>query len=282
MVTASAAPVAAPARRPSLPRPGEALALAVLALLLVAALAPGLLTTHDPYGIQPAEAFQGPSGAHWFGTDENGRDLFSRVIQGTRSSFLIGVFATALGLGVAVVLGTAAGLGNRAVDFVVSRILEVGFAIPGIMLALLLAAVLGGGVVASGLAVGLATAPGYARVIRSQVRAVRGAGYVEAATVLGRGRWTLLRRHIMPNTLAPLYVLGTLGIGQAVVWATSLSFLGIGVVPPNPEWGALLSAGRPYIQNAWWLTVFPGVFIVLGAACVTVLGRSLQRRTRER
>ncbi|WP_460305636.1 ABC transporter permease [Actinocorallia aurea] len=262
-------------------RPGEAVG-AALVLLLIAAMAfPSVLAPYDPYEINPSEAFQGPSPGHWFGTDESGRDAFSRVVHGTQSSILIGLLAMAIGLGLAVVLGTLAGLGSRALDFAVGRVLEVLFAVPVLLLALLFVAVLGSGVVPSGIAVGLATAPGYARLIRTQVISARTSGYAEAATVLGRGRWTSLRRHILPNMASRLFVLATLGVGQAVVWACSLSFLGLGVAPPNTEWGAMLAAGRDYIANAWWLTVFPGVFIVLTAATLTLLGRSLQNRSRE-
>jgi peptide/nickel transport system permease protein len=255
---------------------------ALLAVLLVAAAFPGLIARKAPDAIDPAAAFSKPSGAHWFGTDESGRDLFSRTVHGAQSSFAIGLLAMVIGLGLAVVLGTVAGLGNRWADFLVGRVLEILFAVPALLLALLLVGILGGGAVPAGIAVGVATAPGYARIVRTQVISARTSGYVEAATVLGRGRWTVLRRHILPNVVARLFVLGTLGVGQAIVWACSLSFLGLGVVPPNAEWGALLSAGRPYIANAWWLTVFPGAAIVLAAGTVTLVGRNLQRRTRER
>ncbi|MFC8450132.1 ABC transporter permease [Kitasatospora sp. NPDC057223] len=264
-------------RRPT----GPVLAAALLALLLLAAAVPGLLAPHSPTAIDPADAFHSPSADHWFGTDESGRDIFTRTVHGARSSFLIGVLATALGLGLALLLGTAAALGGRITDFAIGRLLEVAFAVPVMMLALLLVTAFGGGPTASALAVGLATAPGYARIIRGRVRTVRAAGYVEAATVLGHRRRTVLARHILPNTLSPLLALATLGIGQAVVWACSLSFLGLGAAPPAPEWGAMLAAGRPYLANAWWLTFFPGALIVLSAATVTVLGRTLQRRTRE-
>jgi peptide/nickel transport system permease protein len=126
----------------------------------------------------------------------------------------------------------------------------------------------------------LSTAPGYARIVRGQLVSVRRAPFVEAATVLGRTRWQLLTRHILPNTLAPLFVLGTLGIGQAIVWAAALSYLGLGAQPPAAEWGAMLSAGRTYITTGWWLSFFPGLFIVLTAVAATAVGRSIDRRMR--
>lgn len=261
---------------------GIVIPLIIIALLILAAIVPQLLATQGPLDIKPAEAFQGPNVKHWLGTDESGRDVFARIIHGTRSSLLIGILATVIGVGVALILGSIAGLGSKAVDFGVSRFLEVLFAFPGLLLALVVITILGPGVVTTTVAVGLSTAPGYARLIRSQVLSVRNSGYVESAVVLGRSRWFIIRNHILPNVAAPLLVLATLGVGQAIVWASSLSFLGLGATPPDPEWGSMLSAGRNYIANAWWLTVFPGLFIVISAAATTVLGHSLQRRLQNR
>lgn len=260
---------------------GELVSLGVLVFLALAALVPGLFTPIDPLAINPTEAFRPPGPAHWFGTDESGRDVFARTIHGARPSLLIGVAATVIGIALALVLGVLGGLGSKPVDYTVTRVGEVLFALPGLLLALLFIAIVGPGIVTSTIAVGISAAPGYARIIRSQIRAVRGAPYVEAAIVLGRSRLTILRRHILPNAVAPVFVLATLGVGQAIVWASSLSYLGLGAVPPAAEWGAMLSAGRTYISNAWWLTVFPGLFIVLAAGAATSLGRSLQARTRQ-
>lgn len=269
------------ARPGARPTASELISLAALALLALTAIVPGLFTPVDPLAISPTEAFQGPSPAHWFGTDESGRDVFARTIHGARPSLLIGVAATLIGMGLALIMGVLGGLGAKPVDYTVTRVGEVLFALPGLLLALVFIAIVGPGIVTSTVAVGISAAPGYARIIRSQIRAVRGAPYVEAATVLGRSPVTILRRHILPNAVAPVFVLATLGVGQAIVWASSLSYLGLGAVPPAAEWGAMLSAGRNYISNAWWLTVFPGLFIVLAAGAATSLGRSLQARTRQ-
>jgi peptide/nickel transport system permease protein len=274
-------PARTKARPGSRPTVGEILSLAVLAFLALSAIVPELFTSVDPLAISPREAFQSPNAAHWFGTDESGRDVFSRTIHAARPSLLIGVAATVIGIGLALILGILGGLGPKPVDYTVTRIGEVLFALPGLLLALVFIAIVGPGIVTSTVAVGISAAPGYARIIRSQIRAVRGAPYVEAATVLGRSRLTILRRHILPNAVAPVFVLATLGVGQAIVWASSLSYLGLGAVPPAAEWGAMLSAGRNYIGNAWWLTVFPGLFIVLAAGAATSLGRSMQARTRQ-
>ncbi|TFD65887.1 ABC transporter permease [Cryobacterium sp. Hh38] len=249
-------------------------------LLLIAAVAPQFLAPGDPLVIDPLAAFSPPTFAHGFGTDESGRDIYTRVVHGTQYSLVIGIAATAIGLGLGAMLGTLAGMLGPIVDFTVNRVLEVLFAFPGLLLALLFILVFGPGVATATIAVGLSTAPGYARIIRAQLIAVRGAAFVEAATVLGRTRWQILVRHILPNTLAPLFVLATLGVGQAIVWAATLSYLGLGAEPPTAEWGAMLSAGRTYITSAWWMSFFPGLFIVLTAVTATVLGRSIDRRMR--
>nr|WP_232057517.1 ABC transporter permease [Agromyces terreus] len=254
------------------------LALAFVAYLIVATAWPAVLQPYDPDAIAPRDAFDPPSPAHWFGTDESGRDVYSRVVEGTAASLLIGVSATAIGLALGLLLGALAGLGGRVLDFAVGRVNEVLFAFPGILLALLIIVLWGPGPVTATIAVGLSTAPGYARIIRGELVRVRGSSYVEAARVLGHGRGRVLLRHILPNALAPITVLATLGIGQAVVWASALSYLGLGAQPPAAEWGAMLAAGRTYITTAWWLTVFPGLMIVLTTITTTVLGRVLAAR----
>lgn len=253
---------------------------AVVLFLVLAALLPGVLAPADPLAIDPSSAFRGPSLGHPLGTDESGRDVYTRLVHGAAPSLAIGILATAIGVGLGAVLGTLGGLGPRWVDASTTRLVEVLFAFPGLLLALLFIVIAGPGPLTSTVAVGLATAPGYARLVRSRTLAVRRAGYVEAAVVLGRGPWTRLVRHVLPNVGGTLFVLVTLGVGQAIVWASSLSFLGLGVPPPAAEWGAMLNAGRTYIATAWWLTFFPGLAIVLSAASTTLLGRAVQRRTR--
>ncbi|MBF4579820.1 ABC transporter permease [Frigoribacterium sp. VKM Ac-2530] len=261
----------------------EVVAAVALALVVVAAVAPGLLAPADPLAVSPTDAFTAPSLAHPLGTDESGRGIWTRIVHGAGASLAIGAAATVIGTGLGVVLGVAAGFGGgrlpgRVADVAVSRLLEVMFALPGLLLALVVIAFTGPGALPATVAVGLATAPGYARIVRSQVVRVRRSAMVEAAVVLGRRPATVLRRHVLPNALAPVVVLATLGLGQAVVWASSLSYLGLGAPPPAPEWGAMLSAGRLYVTSAWWMTVFPGLAVVLTAASATVLGRGLARR----
>lgn len=253
-------------------------ALVVLALLLVAAVAPNLLARYDPLAVDLDATLQPPSWAHPFGTDLSGRDLLSRVIAGTRQSLIIGLGAVALASVLAVLLGIAAGLSGRVAQALANRWIEVMFAFPIVLLGLLLTSVFGPGQVTLILAIGIGIAPGYARIVRGQVLAVRTAPYIEAATALGHPRRRILLQHIAPNALRPMIVTVTLGVGQAIIWASGLAYLGLGVPPPAPEWGALLDAGRTYITVAWWLEIFPGLVIVAVALAFTTVGRHLGAR----
>lgn len=259
-------------------RPAVALSVLFLVFIAVAAIVPSLLTTHNPLETNVQEALESPSISHPFGTDENGRDVYARVIYGARQSMLIGIGATALGLGVALVLGLISGLGGRFTDGAVNRLLEVLFSFPVLLLALIFVAIFGPSVSTLIVAVGLGSAPGYARLIRGQILTVKGSAYVEASYLLGNSPSRTISRTILPNAMRPLVVLATLGVGQSIVWAAALSFLGLGVAPPNPDWGAMLYAGRDFIQTAWWLTFFPGLIIVAVTLSTTGLGRYLQRR----
>jgi peptide/nickel transport system permease protein len=251
------------------------LSLICLVVILLAVVRPGLIAPGDPLAIAPAEAFSAPSPGHPLGTDESGRDVLTRIVHGTAASAGIGLAATALGIGLGLVIGFASGLGPRWLDAALGRVIEVLFALPTLVMALLLVAVLGAGTQSSVLAIGLATAPGYARLLRARVRGVARSDFVGYARLEGTGAVTAFFRHIAPNTLWPLVQAATLGIGQAIVWVSALSFLGLGAEPPSPEWGAMLNAGRVYISTAWWMTVFPGLAIVVTATVLTVLGRRL-------
>ncbi|HEY1700640.1 MAG TPA: ABC transporter permease [Trebonia sp.] len=258
--------------------PGIWLAGIVVVLLLLAGIAPGLFETQNPYAVSLSQAYQGPSPHHLLGTDNLGRDEFSRMVAGTRLSLLIGFGATAIGVVAATVLGILAGLGGKFADLVVSRFLEVLFGYPVLFLALLVVSVSGANLTTEILAVGIGTTAGYARMLRGQILSVRNAGYIEAARAVGHPYRKIIWQHILPNAVRPLVALFTLGVGSAVIWASGLSFLGLGVPPPSPEWGALLDAGKEYITTAWWLEIAPGAAVVLLALSVTVLGRHLQDR----
>ena len=276
MTTVRTAPFASSARRLSR-RPWGLYGAGLLVLVLaVAAIAPRLLATHDPFALDYAHALRGPSWANWFGTDESGRDLYSRVVFGAGESLLIGLGAAGVAIVLSLILGSLAALAVKPAAIVVDRFVEVMFAFPALLLALLLIAIAGPSAMTEIFAVGLGTAPGYARMIRGQILTAKASGYVEAATALGHSRARIIASHILPNALRPLVAVFALSVGQSIVWASSLSFLGLGVAPPSSEWGALLDAGRGYIIQAGWLEVIPGLVIVAVALATTTIGRHLQ------
>lgn len=272
----SGAPGARPTARRRRVDPAIWIPVATAAAFLAAALWPSLLASHDPLATDLDSVLQPPSPSHWLGTDNVGRDLYSRIVWGTRPSLLIGLGVMALGLTLAVVLGFVSGLGSRWISEPVNRLLEILLAFPTLLLALLFVALLGPSVSSLIISVGISTAPGYARLIRAQTISVKTSGYVEAARALGHSPGTILRQHIAPNAFRPLVALVALGIGTSVVWASGLSFLGLGVAPPSSEWGLLLNEGKTQITVAWWLEIFPGVAIVLVALSFTLIGRYLQ------
>ncbi|MFJ3384022.1 MULTISPECIES: ABC transporter permease [unclassified Curtobacterium] len=252
----------------------------VVALFFVfAALVPQLLATRSPLEIDLYDTLSAPSVAHWLGTDDAGRDLYSRIVWGTRTSLLIGVGAMAVSLVIGLALGFASALTPRWIAGPVDRFLEILLAFPVLLLSLLFVALLGPSAPSLVIAVGIGSSPGYARLIRAQALGVRDSGYVEAARALGHTRRTVFVQHVFPNAFRPLVALVALGIGQSVVWASGLSFLGLGVAPPSSEWGVLLNAGKSLITTAWWLEVMPGIAIVLVALSFTQLGRYFQDRS---
>lgn len=260
-------------------RPARALLLPALALAALAALAvaPELFATHPPDAVDTTALLLPPGPGHWFGTDQLGRDVFSRVVHGAGYSLPIGLGATALALGLGTLAGLAAALGPRGLDRIVVRLLDILLAFPELLLALLVIAVMGPGPLNTMVAVGIAGAAGYARLIRSQVLQVRLSGYVEAAVSLGERPAGIIVRHIVPNVVRPVLVLATVGVGTSLLAASSLSFLGLGVPPPIPEWGAMLADGRNFLAAAPWMSVFPALLVVAAVVSVTVAGRRLQR-----
>jgi peptide/nickel transport system permease protein len=252
------------------------LAGAFLALLLLCVIAPSLLARTSPNLTNPLIALQGPSSSHWFGTDELGRDMYARVAYGSRLSIVIGLGASLIGVTGGIVLGLLAALGGRVADGVLMRLVDVLLAFPGLLLALLVIALAGPGTVNATLAVGIGVVPGYARIIRAQALVAKRSEYVEAAMALGLPRRTLIARHILPNTMGPLLVLATIGIGTTIIAGASLSFLGLGPQPPTAEWGAMLAEGRDFLSNAWWMAVFPGIALTATVVAVTVIGRYFQ------
>ncbi|GAA0464493.1 peptide ABC transporter permease [Actinoplanes capillaceus] len=259
------------------PRPGLTAATAVLALALTAVAWPSLFAG-DPLAADPLHVLEAPSAAHWFGTDQLGRDVFDRVVHGARHSLSIGVAATVIAVGAGILLGLLAGLTHRAADEVLSRGFDALAAFPLVLLALLFIAIAGTGTVSLIVAIGIATLPHYARVVRAQTLVVRQAPYVTHAVAFGASRTRLVLRHVLPNVLGPIPVLAMIGLGEAILIAAGLSFLGLGPQPPSPEWGAMLSEGRGYLHIAWWASVLPGCAVTATVISLTVIGRHLQNR----
>ncbi|UTX53789.1 ABC transporter permease [Leucobacter aridicollis] len=266
------------AARPGRPPLGVIVALAVFALLVLAALAPGLVAQHDPYGSNPANSFAGPSAQNWLGTDQLGRDLFSRLVYGARYSILLGVGATVIGLAGGILLGVIAGYARGSLDRAITRLLDVLLAFPDVLVALVTITVLGPGEWSLIWAVGLGRIPGSARLVRGEVLRVRETGFVRSGIGLGLTPTTLVLRHVLPNSLGPVLVHAVLGVGVSIIFGASLSFLGLGAVPPTPEWGLMLSEARQYLSIAPWVAIWPGLAITITVVSITVVGRFAQQR----
>jgi peptide/nickel transport system permease protein len=251
--------------------------LVLLALVLVA-LWPSLVASYSPLETDASSTLQPPSAEHVFGTDQSGRDVFSRVVHGAQYSLAIGLGATGVALGLGLLLGVFAALGSRIVDGILSRFIDVLMAFPEFLLALVVIAVMGPGEGSIPLAVALAATPAYARVARAETLVVAQAGYVRASASLGVSRTRTILFHIIPNISGPLLVMATIGVGTAIVTAAGLSFLGLGAQPPTPEWGIILSEGRNFLATAWWIAVFPGLAISTTVVSISVVGRHLRTR----
>lgn len=256
--------------------PGLIIPLAFVLLLLAAAAMPQWFTALAPDAVDTDAILLPPGLSHWFGTDQLGRDVFTRVIYGTSQSLGIGIGATLIGCAGGVVLGTAAGLAPPVLQRLLVRLIDILLAFPEILLALLIIAVLGRGPTNTLLAVGLSSIAGYARLVRSQVLRVWQSGYVEHAVSLGESTPAIIARHVVPNAVRPLVVLATIGVGNAVLSASALSFIGLGVVPPAAEWGALLADGRNFLDTAPWISFLPATVVAISVIAITILGRRLQ------
>jgi peptide/nickel transport system permease protein len=217
-----------------------------------------------------AQRLQPPSAAHWFGTDEMGDDILSRVLLGTRTSLWVGLVITGVASLIGVPLGIAAGYLGGGVRAVIMRVTDVFLAVPALVLALAIVAALGPGVLHAVVALSLVWWPGYVRLIEAKALTLRGEPYVEAARTMGAGHGWILLRHILPNCVSPLIVKASMDMGLAILAVASLGFIGLGAKPPAPEWGAMVSVARSYMPDWWWYSFFPGLFIFL-----TVLGFSL-------
>ena len=251
----------------------------LVALFLVIALIGPLITTH-PEDIKGAvhidQKLKPPSTANPFGTDEVGRDIYSQVIMGTRLSLQIGLIIVLVAMGIGIPLGMAAGYSGGWVNEVIMRMTDIFLSVPGLLLALAIVGALGPGIKNAMIALSLVWWPGYVRLIQGKTLALREESFVEAARSLGASRLRLLFSHILPNCTSPIIVKASMDMGMAILFAASLGFIGVGAQPPEPEWGAMISAGRNYLPDHWWLATFPGLAILITVLGFNLLGDGLR------
>jgi peptide/nickel transport system permease protein len=245
-------------------------------LLVLAAVFANFLTDFDPIKRDVRNRLLSPSAEHWLGSDALGRDVYTRILYGARLSLWIGIASVILSIASGVPLGLISGYTGGIIDSVIMRIMDLILAFPGIIFAIWLVSMLGPGVNQVILAIGFWNLPTYSRVIRGNVLSIKSVDYVMASRALGGNYLTILSKHILPNVIAPIIIISSLSISGAILASSSLSFLGLGAQPPTPEWGALLSDGRPYIRTAWWLTVFPGMMLTIIVLASNLFGDGLR------
>lgn len=255
---------------------GMILGFYLLGLLVLIALLQDLIARESPTRIDVTVALEEPSWVHLMGTDQYGRDVYSRVIHGARISLTVGLISVGIAAIIGTIVGLVAGYYGAAVDALCMRLVDVLLAFPGILLALAIVSALGPNLRNLMLAVGIAGIPLYARIVRGSVLVAKEHLYVEAARAVGAPSRTILVRHILPNVIAPIVVTATLGMGGAILAAAALSFIGLGSQPPTPEWGRMLSEGRDYLRDAWWISAFPGLMIMLTVLGMNLLGDGLR------
>lgn len=255
---------------------GALIGLLILAALAAMAVGAPWLSARDPIRTAPREALQAPGARFVLGSDQFGRDVASRVLHGARVSLLVGVISVSIAVGLGAPIGLVSGYYGGRLDALIMRVMDVMLAFPGILLALAIVSVLSPGLGNVMIAVGLSAVPGYARLVRATVLSAREHLYVEAARALGGRDGGILVRDILPNVVAPLIVTATLGLGGAILSAAALSFLGLGSQPPQPEWGRMLSEGRDYLREAWWISTFPGLGILLTVLAMNLVGDGLR------
>lgn len=249
-------------------------AIIVLCLITVALLAPQI-APYDPID-QGAARFVSPGAIHWMGTDSLGRDIASRVIHGTRVSLYVGLISVSIALILGTSIGVSAGYIGGQVDNVLMRLVDMMLAFPGLVLAMLVVGLLGPNLTNTMIAVGLISTPTYARVARGSLLSIFSEPYIEAARAIGGTDMYIIRRHVLPNMMVPLIILATISLSIAILAESSLSFLGLGIQPPAPSWGGMLSKGRPYMEIAPWVAIFPGLAIMLAVLGFNFLGDGLR------
>ncbi|MDD7261083.1 MAG: ABC transporter permease [Fusobacterium mortiferum] len=254
------------------------LGLIILIILVLLAVFADVIANYDNVVIKQnlAHRLQGPSAAHWLGTDEFGRDIFVRLVHGTRVSLQVGIVAVGISIVIGGILGAVAGYYGGKLDNTIMRIMDIFLAVPSILLAIAIVSALGPSIINLMLAISISSVPSYARIVRASVLSIRDQEFIEAAKAIGASNTRIIFRHIIPNSLAPVIVQATLGVASAILSTAGLSFIGLGIQPPAPEWGSMLSGGRQYLRYAWWVTTFPGVAIMITILSLNLLGDGLR------
>ena len=253
------------------------LGLIIIAILILVSLCAPLIADYETVtAMNPQEKYLAPCAGHIFGTDDMGRDYFARIIWGGRASLTIGFLCVLVSLSIGMVLGSVAAYAGGTVDTLIMRIMDTLSCIPSLLLALVTAAALGPGFGNMVIALTLATVPNFTRVIRSVILPLTGQDFIEAARACGTTRTGIIRTQILPNALGPIIVQATMAIAQLIIAAAGLSFLGMGIQPPKPEWGSMLNTARQYIMTSPHMIIFPGLFIVLSALSLNLLGDGLR------
>ena len=248
----------------------------ILGLLILGAVFANVLTPYSFDKQDLANRFQFPGVKHFLGTDEFGRDMLTRILFGARISLFVGILSVAIGCLLGGSMGAFAAYYGGKTDDLIMRFLDIWHSIPSMLLAISLASAMGPGIMNAIIAIGLTTIPTYARVVRASVMTIINQEYIEAARCLGVNTRRIIWKHIIPNALAPIIVQASLGVATAIITTASLSFIGLGVQPPEAEWGSMLSKGRQYIRNYWHLVTFPGVFIMLAVMSLNLIGDGLR------
>ncbi|MEW8956144.1 ABC transporter permease [Clostridium sp.] len=252
--------------------------LIVICLLIILAVMAGYIADYDNVVVKQnlEERLQGPSSKYILGTDEFGRDIFGRLIHGARVSLRVGILAVGIAIVIGGALGAIAGYYGGILDNIIMRIMDVFLAVPSILLAISIVSALGTNLFNLMLSIGISSVPSYARIVRASVLSIREQEFIEAAKAIGANDVRLVMRHIIPNSLAPVIVQATLGVAGAILSTAGLSFIGLGIQPPDPEWGAMLAGGRQYLRDAWHVTTFPGIAIMITILSLNLLGDGLR------
>lgn len=252
------------------------IALVYIVMLILVSVFSEQIAPYDYSAIDLKNKLAFPSREHLMGTDEFGRDLFSRILVGGKVSLIIAVLAIAISLVAAIVIGSIAGYYGGRKDNIIMRILDVFMAIPGLVLAIAISTALGGGNVNTAIAISVGGIPSFVRIMRSSVLLIRSEEYIETARAFGARDFRIMMKHLVPNSLSPMIVQTSLRLGNAIMVIASLSFIGLGVMPPTPEWGNILAKGRDYLDSFWPMMVFPGIMLCITMLAFNVLGDGLR------